>query len=94
MTIFDKIQELESVAVYSKHDMLVNGITNAIDDGLLNKGSNLPSVNVMVSELGFARKTIVKAYNELKEKGIVESKKRLGYLASSIKITKIKNQQI
>lgn len=83
MTVFDKIQELESVAVYSKHDMLVNGITNAIDDGLLYKGSNLPSVNVMVSELGFARKTIVKAYNELKEKGIVESKKRLGYFVAS-----------
>lgn len=83
MTIFDKIQELEGVAVYSKHDMLVNGITNAIDDGIIYKGSNLPSINVMVSELGFARKTIVKAYNELKEKGIVESKKRLGYFVAS-----------
>lgn len=83
MTIFDKIQELETVSIYSKHDQLVFGITNAIDDGLLEKGSNLPSVNVMVSELGFARKTIVKAYGELKDKGIIESKKRLGYFVSS-----------
>jgi len=85
MTIFDKIQELETVSVYSKHDQLVLGITNAIDDGLLLKGSNLPSVNMMVSELGFARKTIVKAYAELKDKGIVESKKRLGYFVASEK---------
>ena len=50
---------------------------------ILKKGNLLPSVNRMVSELGFARKTIVKAYTDLKERGIVESKNRLGYFVAN-----------
>jgi len=77
--VYTKIQELEEVASFSKHEQLVNGIINAIDEKVLEQGNMLPSVNKMVDELGFARKTIVKAYDELKDRGIVESKKRLGY---------------
>ena len=77
--VFDKIRELEEVAAYSKHDQLVNGIINAINDKVLSQGSMLPSVNKMYGELGFASKTIVKAYKELKDRGLVESKNRLGY---------------
>ncbi len=77
--VYQKIQELEEVALLSKHEQLVSGIINAIDEEILIQGTMLPSVNSMVRDLGFARKTIVKAYNELKERGIVESKKRLGY---------------
>jgi len=79
MTIFKKIQELEQVNLYSKHDQIVNGIIDSIDMKVLEKGNQLPSVNQMVNELGFARKTIVKAYDELKDRGIIESRKRLGY---------------
>ena len=77
--VFYKIQELEEVTSYSKHEQLVQGIINAINDKVLIQGSMLPSVNQMVNELGFASKTIVKAYKELKERGLVESKNRLGY---------------
>lgn len=78
-TVFAKIQELEDVAQLSKHEQLVNGIINAIDAKIVVKGSMLPSVNTMVKELGFANRTIAKAYKELKERGIVEAKNRLGY---------------
>jgi len=37
----------------------------------------------MVNELGFARKTIVKAYEDLKSRGLVESKNFKGYYISS-----------
>jgi len=78
-TVFAKIQELEEVVQLSKHEQLVNGIINAIDEKIVVQGSMLPSVNMMVKELGFANRTIAKAYKELKERGIVESKNRLGY---------------
>ena len=83
MTVFKKIQELENVNLFSKHDQIVNGIIEAIDMRVLEKGHQLPSVNQMVSELGFARKTIVKAYDDLKDRGLIESKKRLGYFISN-----------
>jgi len=83
MSVVQKIQELDEVALLSKHEQIIKGIINAIDDKILVRGSMLPSVNVMVRELGFARKTIVKAYSELKDRGIVESKKRLGYFVTN-----------
>ncbi|MFS4466589.1 GntR family transcriptional regulator [Maribacter sp. 2210JD10-5] len=67
----------------SKHEQLVLGIIEAIDSGVLKTGDQLPSINAMVAEMGFARKTIVKAYEELKERGLVESKKLKGYFIIS-----------
>ncbi len=77
--LFLKIQELKDESLYSKHEQLVNGILNAINGGILKKGDRLPSINNMVSELGYARKTIVRAYEELKKRGLVESKNFKGY---------------
>ncbi len=82
-TVLNKIKELEDINRLSKHEQLVSGIINAIDSKILTQGDQLPSVNEMVKELGFARKTIVKAYTDLKDRGIVDSKKRLGYFISN-----------
>lgn len=89
MTVFKKIIELKTLPRLSKHDQLVEGIINSIDNKILKKGDMLPSVNVMVEELGFARKTIVKAYTDLKERGIVESRNRLGYFIANANTTQV-----
>ncbi len=78
-TVFGKIKELETAILLSKHEQLINGILNSIDDKILVQGSVLPSVKIMSKELGFASETIVKAYKELKSRGLVESRKRMGY---------------
>jgi DNA-binding transcriptional regulator YhcF (GntR family) len=81
--MIDKIKNLSSINTLSKHEQLVHGIIEAIDEGILQVGDQLPSINQMVKELGFARKTIVKAYEELKHRGLVESKKLKGYFVVS-----------
>ncbi|MFI2743819.1 GntR family transcriptional regulator [Zhouia sp. PK063] len=81
--IFEKIQELEGVSSLSKHEQLVQGIINAIDEKIVVKGDTLPSVNNMIKELKFARETIAKAYKELIHRGIIESKNRLGYFVAT-----------
>lgn len=81
--IIHNIKELEEINSLSKHEQLVEGIINTINTKAAVRGDRLPSVNVMVKELGFARKTIVKAYTELKDRGIVESKNRMGYFISN-----------
>jgi len=78
-TVFGKIKELETAILLSKHEQLINGILNSIDDKILVQGSVLPSVKAMSKELGFASETVVKAYRELKSRGLVESRKRMGY---------------
>lgn len=81
--MINRIKSLSSINTLSKHEQLVQGVIEAIDSGVLNVGDQLPSINQMVGELGFARKTIVKAYEELKARGLVESKKLKGYFIIS-----------
>ena len=82
-TVFEKIQELGEMPSYSKHDQLLHGIINAIDEKIIVQGDSLPSVNAMINELGFARETIMKGYRELVSRGIIESKNRLGYFVAN-----------
>ncbi|WP_430967862.1 GntR family transcriptional regulator [Spongiimicrobium sp. 2-473A-2-J] len=90
MSLIDKIVKLKEVNTLSKHEQLVHGVIEAIDEGILVTGDQLPSINKMVEELGYARKTIVKAYEELKERGLVESKKLKGYfiISQETKVTR------
>ncbi|MGS2738217.1 GntR family transcriptional regulator [Sinomicrobium sp. M5D2P17] len=81
--IIRQIRELESVNSLSKHEQIVQGILNAINEKNITKGEMLPSVNKMIQELGFARETIVKAYKELIHSGIIESQNRLGYFVAT-----------
>ncbi|MEO1626761.1 MAG: GntR family transcriptional regulator [Bacteroidota bacterium] len=74
---------MESLGRLSKHEQLVMGVINAIDDRILISGNQLPSVNRMIHELKFARNTIVKAYSDLKDRGIVEARKGQGYFVMS-----------
>jgi DNA-binding transcriptional regulator YhcF (GntR family) len=63
----------------TKHELLVAGIIEAITTKHLRQGQSLPSVNDFMRELSLSRMTILKALNELKDRGIVESKNRVGY---------------
>jgi DNA-binding transcriptional regulator YhcF (GntR family) len=81
--IYKQIIELEGTPGLSKHEQLVQGMINAINARIVTKGDMLPSVNNMIKELGFARETIARGYKELTTRGIVESKKRLGFFVSN-----------
>ncbi|XMO88030.1 GntR family transcriptional regulator [Algibacter sp. AS12] len=82
--LFDKINELKNVKPLTKHERLVNAIINVIEAKELKKGDRLPSINKMVANVGYARKTIVRAYEELKGRGIVESKNFKGYYIADV----------
>ena len=77
--ILDYIRQLADVPSYYKHNQLVQGIINAIDDKVIEKGERLPSVNTMIEQLHFSRATIVKGIAELIDRGVIGSQKRLGY---------------
>jgi DNA-binding LacI/PurR family transcriptional regulator len=79
MDLVEKIQKMESVPECTKNDSIVMGVLGAIEEGILIKGDIIPSVNQLSSKLGYARETVVKAYNELKDRGLVNSRKGIGY---------------
>lgn len=81
--LIKEIKGLEEVSTFSKHEQLVQGIINALDQKILVRGDALPSVNRMITEIGYARETIAKAYKELVSRGIIESKNRKGYFVAT-----------
>jgi len=70
---------LYEYAGVSKAGQIAAAIEEAIREGRLVPGDKLPTVNEGVTLFGAARKTVVKAYMQLIEKGLVESVTRQGY---------------
>lgn len=81
--VIEKIRIRQAETLLSRYEQIVQGVIDAIDQQILTVGDLLPSVNTMVAQLNYARKTVVRAYNELKRRGLVESRKRLGYFVRS-----------
>ena len=83
MLVISKILNLTHNNNLTKHEQLVQGVIESIEDGQLTIGDQLPSINTMVEEIGYARKTIFKAYEELKNRGLIESRQLKGYFVIS-----------
>lgn len=81
--LVDKILNLNSPTSYTKHERIIKGVTDCILDEMFEHGDILPSVNELSNGLGYARETVVKAYSELKNRGIISSKKGVGYFIAN-----------
>ncbi len=79
-----KIKALKKVSGYPKYLKIVDGINAAISDKEFQKGDLLPSVNGLSAELGVARETVVTAYRNLKDRGIISSRQGLGYYIENV----------
>nr|WP_199077807.1 GntR family transcriptional regulator [Pedobacter sp. ASV19] len=90
-SIFKEIQILGDIPSYSKHDRFVQGIINAVNGKIIHQNEMLPTVKVMMKELGFSRQTVISAYKELIDRGIVESKNRQGYFVGGGNTNRIMN---
>lgn len=66
-----------------KYQQLIDGIVQAIDLGELERGKQLPSINAVASEFSMARMTVTKAYDELRERGLITSHHGKGFYVSS-----------
>ena len=62
-----------------KYQQLVDGITNAIAENILQKGDLLPSVNIICKTYQLSRDTVFKAYSILKDQKVIDSVPNKGY---------------
>ena len=60
------------------HIQIENHIKNEINNGLLQKGSKLPSTREVSKLLSISRNSVITAYENLEEEGIIESLKGRG----------------
>lgn len=66
----------------SKVWQLADAIRTAISNGEYGEGDALPSINKISTEYNLARDTVYKAFQDLKNKGIIESAPTKGYFVS------------
>lgn len=74
---------IEANSSKPKFQQLIEYIINAIEEGELVKGKQLPSINEVSQTFGMARMTVAKAYDELREKGIITSHHGKGFYVSN-----------
>jgi DNA-binding GntR family transcriptional regulator len=75
--------QIDRLSKTPKYIQINESIINSIKSGKLAKGSKLPSINKICGENQLARETVVKAFNQLKEKGIITSVHGKGFFISS-----------
>ncbi len=67
-----------------KFVQIANRIRELIEGGKLSLGDRLPSINQVIDHFSVSRDTVVKAYQELKNRGIVESSPCKAYFVSNV----------
>ncbi|WP_439129544.1 GntR family transcriptional regulator [Polaribacter sp.] len=69
-----------------KYKQIVTSIEDALTNGTLKKGDQLPSLNKIKNTHKLSRDTVLMAFNELKNRGIIHSVVGKGYYVSSIDV--------
>lgn len=66
-----------------KYLQISDSIITSIKSGILEKGAKLPSINQICADNQLARETVVKAFHQLKQKGLIASVHGKGFYVSS-----------
>ncbi len=70
---------VDSTSGIAKYKQIVQSVIDGIKDEKLHIGDKIPSLNLLVKELGLSQDTVLTAYNELKHRGIISSSVGKGY---------------
>lgn len=75
--------QIEPNSQTPKYQQITDEIIERIQQGILKRGDQLPTINEITSSLGLARMTVIRAYEELRERGIVAPQHGKGYYVIS-----------
>lgn len=74
-----------------KYKQLINSLYQSIENGKVQIGDQLPSINAICKEFRLSRDTVLVAFNELKARGVISSVPGKGYYLES-NITQLKHK--
>lgn len=81
--LMQDFSQLEQQTSKPKYQQLIDFVIDSIENGRLARGQQLPSINEVAHTLGIARMTVTKAYDDLRERGLVTSHHGKGFYISS-----------
>jgi DNA-binding transcriptional regulator YhcF (GntR family) len=82
-----QFKPLKTKSGVPKYKQIISSVEDAIVNGSLKKGDKLPSLNAIKNKHSLSRDTILTAFNELKNRGIIHSIVGKGYYVSTENIT-------
>jgi len=65
------------------YEQVRSGFAGRINDGSLAVGTKLPTVRQLAADLGLAANTVARAYRELEDAGLVDTRGRAGTFVSA-----------
>jgi DNA-binding transcriptional regulator YhcF (GntR family) len=75
--------ELDHTSAEPKYQQVISFIKRAIDNYELKLGDKIPSVNEVAESTGIAKKTVVQAFEQLNQAGIIHAVQYKGYFVAS-----------
>jgi DNA-binding transcriptional regulator YhcF (GntR family) len=83
------VVKVEQSSAVPKYEQIIVSITDAIGNKKLRRGDKLPSLNQVSKRYKVSLNTVVKAYDDLKKQGIIDSANGKGFhvASESVKIT-------
>ena len=83
--IIDLIK-VDEYSITPKYLQIVNSVIREIENGHIQMGDNIPSINELSIELDIARDTVERGYKHLKHIGIIDAVPRRGYYIKNIEL--------
>jgi DNA-binding transcriptional regulator YhcF (GntR family) len=81
-------QKINPDSEIPKFRQVADMVISDIESGIFKQGQQIPSINETSEELLISRDTVEKAYNYLKDKGILSSVRGKGYFVSQVNVRK------
>jgi len=81
--LLDKSEKIQNESRTPKYMQVVNLILEEIEQGKLKIGDRIPSINETSFDFLLSRDTVEKAYNELRDRGIITSVRGKGFYVNS-----------
>lgn len=82
----DIVEQKKPAASRMKYLQLVDYINSLIEDGSLQIGNQIPSLNQLQTQLHMSKETLLKGLNCLLEMGVIESVYRKGYFVKKVSV--------
>ncbi len=80
--------ELDTSSTAPPFEQIRSQVAAQVDTGALQPGDRLPTVRRLAEELGVATNTVARAYRELEQAGVIETRGRGGSVVTGDQVTR------
>ena len=79
----NELIKIDPTSAIPKYQQLIDSILDAIENGIIDRGELLPSINEVSANHHMARMTVAKAYEELRQRGVIDARHGKGFFVTS-----------